>query len=129
MIAPTPKVYLAARFSKRANMEEKANILKACGFEITSRWVYGGEDGLSREQIAMLDLADVDRADIVVSFTEPEGSYNRGGGRHTEFGYALAKNKRMVLIGPREQVFHHHAAVEQYETLELWVQSYGKVAA
>lgn len=124
-----PRLYLAARFSRRAEMEEKANLLKRCGFDITSRWVYGGEDNLTREQIAMLDLTDVDRADIVVSFTEPEGTAVRGGGRHTEFGYGLAKNKKIVIIGEREQVFHHHSAVEQYATLELWVQHYGKQAA
>lgn len=129
MIAPAPKLYLAARFSRREEMEEKANILKRCGFDIVSRWVYGGEEGLTREQIAMLDLTDVDRADIVVSFTEPEGSYCPGGGRHTELGYALKGNKKIVIIGDREQVFHHHPAVEQYATLELWVQTYGRVAA
>jgi nucleoside 2-deoxyribosyltransferase len=129
VITPAPKVYIAARFSRRQEMAAKADILKHCGFEITSRWVYGGEDGLTREQIAMLDLTDVDRADIVLSFTEPMGTAVRGGGRHTEFGYGLAKNKRLVIIGDREQVFHHHSAVEQHATLELWVQNYGKAAA
>jgi nucleoside 2-deoxyribosyltransferase len=129
MITPAPKVYIAARFSRRAEMASKADYLKSCGFIITSRWVYGGEDGLTREQIAMLDLTDVDRADIVLSFTEDYGTPVSGGGRHTEFGYGLAKNKQIVVIGDREQVFHHHSAVEQYPTVEMFVANYGKAAA
>lgn len=130
-MTPAPKVYIAARFHRREEMAAKADILKKCGFEITSRWVYGGEEGLTREQVALLDLADVDRADIVLSFVEPYGSANVGGGRHAEFGYALAKNKRLVIIGTgeREIVFHHHPGVEHYATLELWVQNYGQQAA
>lgn len=117
------KIYLAALYSRRADMEHRADILKACGFEICARWVYGGEEGLTREQIALLDLEDVDACDTLLLFTEPYGSFNRGGGRHAEFGYALAKGKKVVVIGDREHVFCHHPDVEVYPTLELWVAS------
>jgi hypothetical protein len=29
------------------------------------------------------------------------------GGRHVEFGLALAQGKRMIMVGPRENVFHY----------------------
>jgi len=119
-----PRVYIAALFSRRAEMEERANLLTRCGFDVVARWVYGGEDGLTREQIALLDIEDVDKADIVVSFTHPHGTVTPGGGRHVEFGYALAKGKKVVLIGDRENIFHHHPAVEVHSTLELWVQNF-----
>jgi len=102
-------------------MERMADQLKAIGHEITASWVYGGEEGLTRAEIAALDIDDVDAADVVVSFTQPYGSLNKGGGRHVEFGYAMAKGKRCVVVGSRENVFHHHPAVEVYHTLEEWL--------
>lgn len=115
------KIYIAALFSRRAEMEFHANKIKENGHEITARWVYGGEEGLTREQIALLDLEDVDRADIVISFTHPRGTATNGGGRHVEFGYALARGKKLVLIGERENVFHHHHEVEVFSNVEEWL--------
>lgn len=118
------KLYLAARFTRRAEMEEIARGLEALGrFEITARWVFGGENGLNRAQIAMLDIEDVDRADIVVSFTHPRGTLTSGGGRHVEYGYALAKNKALVIIGECENVFHLHPKAKVFATLNDWLAS------
>ena len=117
------KVYLAAPFADRPKMEVIADALKPKGFEIVSRWVYGGETGLTRQQIAVLDLADVEIADVVVSFTFPRGTLSTGGGRHVEFGYALARGKQLVLIGERENVFHHFPNVSAFPTVEAWLAS------
>jgi nucleoside 2-deoxyribosyltransferase len=121
-------IYLAALFSSRPEMEAIANLLRSKGHEITARWVYGGEDGLTRQDIAILDTDDVDAADTVVSFTFPRGTLTSGGGRHVEFGYALAKGKRLVLIGDRENVFHHFPGVELYPTLDAWLAGAPAVA-
>lgn len=115
------KIYLAARFSDRPHMEIIGDRLKIAGFEITARWVYGGEDGLTRAQIANLDIDDVAACDTLVSFTQPYGTLTKGGGRHVEFGYAMARGKRLVLIGDRENVFHHSPKVEIYPTFEAWL--------
>jgi nucleoside 2-deoxyribosyltransferase len=122
------KVYLAARFSDRAYMELVADRLKSLGVEITSTWNYGGEEGLDREGIAMLDLKDVDRCDTLVSYTQPLGTMTKGGGRHVEFGYGLAKGKRLILIGEQENVFHHHPDVLVFPTLNAWLVSDGLIA-
>lgn len=116
------KIYLAARFSDRPYMELVADKLKTLGHEITARWIYGGEDGLTRTQIAELDLDDVDACDTVISFTQPAGTLFKSGGRHVEFGYGLAKGKRLVLIGERENVFHHHSKVERFDTLNALLE-------
>jgi len=34
------------------------------------------------------------------------------GGRHVEFGYAMAKGKRLIVVGYRENLFHEHPSVE-----------------
>lgn len=125
------KIYLAAPFSERAQMEAAADWLKTQGHEITARWVYGGEDGLTRGQIALLDIEDVDACDTLVSFTKPRGTLTTGGGRHVEFGYGLARGKKMILIGERENVFHHHPLVEVHDSLQRWLSfvSYKKTMA
>lgn len=114
------KIYLAAPFGDREKMEAVAKRLIAAGHDITARWVFGGEEGLTREQIAVLDLDDVDAADTVMSFTFPRGTLKSGGGRHVEFGYGLARGKRLVVIGYRENVFYHWPTVELFETLDAW---------
>lgn len=118
------KIYLAAMYGRRPEMELIADYLKSKGYEITARWVYGAEEatGISREEIAILDLDDVDAADTVVSFTHPRGTKTPGGGRHVEFGYGIARQKKMILIGERENVFHHFPGVLQFDTLEDYLE-------
>lgn len=106
------RVYLAARYSRHPEMQEYAAKLRDVGFEITSRWINGShllDDPASvpdRAVLAQHDWADMMRADVVVSFTEgPDSSYARGG-RHVEFGAALAAGKICIVVGWRENVFH-----------------------
>jgi hypothetical protein len=124
------RIYLAAMYSRRAEMEVIADELKQHGYEITARWVYGGEENLDLEGICFLDLEDVLRADTVISFTHTRNTMlPTGGGRHVEFGYGLAHGKRMVLIGPRENVFHSHPKVEVYDNIDSWITANKKEAA
>jgi nucleoside 2-deoxyribosyltransferase len=58
----------------------------------------------------------------VISFTFPRGTPSTGGGRHVEFGYALAKGKRVVVIGERENVFHHHPSVKLHASVDDWLR-------
>lgn len=119
------KIYLAARFSRIDEMRKYADELKEDGHEITASWVYGGEEGLTFTDIANLDINDVHRSDAVVSFTEPYGSVNPGGGRHTEFGLGIAFGKNLYLVGEREQVFHWHPSVLQFPRF-LYLKNYLK---
>lgn len=108
------KVYLAAKFSRREEMEQLAKDLPDVGLVCIARWVYGGEDGLSRRDIAELDLDDVSRADMLILFTHERSIPQPGGGRFVEFGYALALGKRCVVVGPEENIFCAHERVEVY---------------
>lgn len=127
------KVYLAARYTRRAEMEYFADLLKllkVADFDVVSRWVYGAEEvvGISREEICALDLEDIDRADAVISFTEPRGSFTPSGGRHVEFGYGLALGKVMINIGEWENVFHHHPRVYHYDDFGHFVDQIPNIA-
>lgn len=126
------KVYLAARYSRRDELNGYRAELESRGFAVTSRWLDGthqlGGDGLSiqaadseRERFASEDLEDVLRADLVISFTEEPRKTNGRGGRHVEFGAAYVAKKRCLVVGPRENVFHHLPKVRCFSTWgECW---------
>jgi len=109
-------VYLAARYARRKEMLAIRRVLEAAGHRVTARWVLGLHDtaaGMSDQDAALEDLVDLERADVCVSFTEAGDVAGRArGGRHVEFGWALARGKRVIVYGPRENVFHHHPRVE-----------------
>ena len=120
------KVYLAARYSRNAEMRGVRDVLEALGFQVTSRWIdqHGGNllESIVAERLnaepgecsryALIDLDDLHAADTVISFTSAGGGGK--GGRHIEFGYALGLGKHVVIVGPRENVFHTLPTVEWY---------------
>ena len=134
------KVYLAARYSRHPEMQGYARMLRHFGVEVTSRWINGSHQSMlngevlgpereamfesghpdreaQRREFAQHDWDDVMAADVVISFTEqPRTVGNSRGGRHVEFGAALAAGKRCIVVGWRENVFHCLPQVEFYET-------------
>ena len=122
------KVYLAARYSRIGELSVYASQLQDAGHEITSRWVLGthsveddgglGADGIAA--YALEDYFDLSAADTVVTFTEEPRSGMGRGGRHVEFGMAVALDKRLVVVGPMENIFH---ALPQVEHFPDWDQA------
>ncbi len=116
------RVYLAGRFSRRAEFNGYADTLRSWGFTVDAKWLteahewYGerDEDAITAARaFALDDLGDVVAADIVLVFTEPAnpGGRNRGG-RHVEFGIALGQGKDVIVVGQSENVFHNlHGSV------------------
>lgn len=122
------KVYLAARYSRHPEMRGYRDDLEAMGHKVTARWIDCHTDvvgdftssftqeflNANPEKCGPLgqhDIDDLDAAEWVISFT----GGGLKGGRHVEFGYALATGKRLVVVGPRENVFHTLASVEHFE--------------
>jgi hypothetical protein len=114
------RLYLASAYERGPEMRVCRDVLIMLGHEVTSRWI-DQEQGLegagapeladgpgAYERFALKDIADLRAAETVVSFT---GAGVRGG-RHVELGLAIAYGKRLVVVGPREHVFHSLAAVE-----------------
>jgi len=129
------KVYIAARFSRRPEAFEIAQRLQALGHEMSCRWVMRHEThkmppGLSpqaedaeRTRFALEDVEDMEAATWCISLMEePRG--NGRGGRHVEFGYMLAQDARMTIIGPRETVFHHLPFVECWPSVSAFLGSF-----
>ncbi len=131
------KIYLAARYSRRDELRVVREELTRLGHTVTSRWLDTGwelaERGDStaappeyREQFAAIDAEDVYDADAMVNFTEPPGPNPGRGGRHVEFGMAYAWGKRMVVIGYRENLFHHVSGVEFYQDSQAMLRVIGQ---
>lgn len=131
------RIYLAARYSRREEMLEYKKALESRMHEVTARWIEGGhqineiaymeseENKTKNAQFAMEDLIDLMNSDCVISFTEePRAMSNSRGGRHVEFGAALVSDKKMIIVGHRENVFHFMPQVTYFETFEECLQSF-----
>jgi hypothetical protein len=114
------RIYLAARFDRSGEMLDVASALSRAGHFVTSRWIHGRQNAPDLVS-AVEDIEDLADADCLVSFTErpTEGvSWAARGGRHVEFGVALATGKRVCVVGPRENIFHHLPRVEVFRSLD-----------
>jgi len=118
------RVYLAAAWSRREEIEEVAVRLRKLGVTVTSNWLTeekaqqtGAREKFLRDR-AYLDLNDVDEADAIVRFADSTGDLNlthdgvqlapshlMSGARHFEFGYAKAKGKTLYVVGGKQNVF------------------------
>jgi len=119
------EVYLASRYSRHKELQGYAHELMNAGHSITSRWIWGNhqidDEGLSveakrseRVRFAEEDYSDLMSSEVCISFTEEPRSTNSRGGRHVEFGMAIASNLRCVVVGPAENVFHCLPFIEIY---------------
>jgi nucleoside 2-deoxyribosyltransferase len=112
------RVYLSGQFEDGTTLCEVRRQLQAAGYSVTSRWLDAVGDGPATAQasdsgadtrlagIARQDFEDIDRSDMVVVFNPAEACSIGRGGRHVETGYALARGKRVLVVGARGNVFH-----------------------
>lgn len=136
------KIYLASRYSRREELCKYREELRAQGHTVEARWLDGkhqldnagtpigdhgeklveeGNDSKNaalRAKFAQDDWDDVMSAEVQINFTEPPRSTANRGGRHVEYGIALARGIRVIIVGHRENIFHWLPAVEFVETWE-----------
>lgn len=127
------KIYLAASYARRREMQSYAAVLETFGHQVICRWIAGShslDDGLisvgafeAQVTWACEDYDDARQSDWIISFTEPPRSKYSRGGRHVEFGVGLATGKRMIVIGYRENLFHYLPHVEFYSDWDAFVLS------
>lgn len=117
---PPDKIYLAARWSRREELEALIPSLVGAGYDVTSRWITDPQHRMADQpdaqafnaELARHDVADVQKADALIFFA-PRGTR---GGSDVEFGMALALRKRLFWVGERSHVFSFLPSVEVYET-------------
>lgn len=123
------RIYLGARFLRRDELRLYAHKLTKLGYTITSRWLGGSHQmtpysEIENQQYAEEDVDDLNSADMCIFFMEQPRELNDSrGGRHVELGMAIALNKYIVLIGPRENVFCYLPQIEHYDTFEDFVNA------
>lgn len=113
-------IYLASQFRRREEMLGYLIELEAMGHEVPARWVrglHGNENDREytreeRANFAAEDLEDLRASQLAIFFTEEPYSKAGRGGRHVEFGYALARHIPTIVVGYLENVFHCLPLVE-----------------
>ncbi len=75
-----------------------------------------------RRRFLREDLSDLERAHVLIAFTEPPRSKASRGGRHVELGYALAIQRRILVVGHRENLFCWHDSIDFYNS---WAEIIG----
>lgn len=149
------KFYLASRFSRREELRGYAADIEQRNHEVTSRWLKTnhestGHSDLDNARFATEDVEDILSADVLVHFTETPLDFEIGawkqleasqpgckvwtagtGGRHREAGivlgarYAAGQYRRLFIVGPKENVFDHLAAVD--DRFESWEEFLAKL--
>ena len=119
------KVYLAAAYSRKPQIERYAAELRSLGIEVTSSWLeephapnsqmadFAEETHL---KYARADVRDINDADTFIFFSVEPTTPTVRGGRHVEFGMAVALGKRVIVVGPKENIFHHLPQVTNVPT-------------
>ena len=112
-----PSVYLAASFSRQAEMQAVAKRLRAIGVRVTSRWLREdqsihttGSRPKFLNRCALTDIEDVRLADVFVRFSDDlhfplVPSHLATGARHFEMGLAWALGHPIIVVGGRNSVF------------------------
>lgn len=128
-------IYLAGRYGRRKELLEKSYVLGGfANVRITSTWLLEDDRHLADSVISQRDVRDILICNWLLNFTDGPVDLRAKdvewrmfrGGRHVEFGIGLALNKRLILIGPRENVFHHQIGTEHFFTFEDFLHRHWK---
>jgi len=129
------KIYLASRFGNRFMLREVRDRLNRLGHANTSRWIDNDKRPNTKEELrefwvawSKYDIEDVDRADAIVVYTEgcdTPGDLPRDGMRF-EMGYAYAKGKPVIVVGPKLFVFDE---LEDIIVYDEWIECYAAICA
>ena len=132
------KVYLASEYGRKQELLGCAQDLVAHNVGVTSRWLFAdpydsknvtvedpdiSQAPMEGRDFALEDLANIDEAHVFICFTSETGRGSARGGRHVEFGYAVARGKRLIVVGPRENIFYTLPNVEHHAEWETVVPS------
>lgn len=136
----TTHFYIAGRFERRDEFLVIEKFLQGYGLISNARWLHLEDDEQDEEariKNAIMDFDDVVNSDLLIAFSENlteletvPASWARGG-RHVELGIALAMGLDIVVIGPRENIFHYYQAeidaskiqqIRHYPTIEWFIE-------
>lgn len=102
------KVYMAGPFNQRPFLRKMRERLWQMGHEVTARWLdepnkppFILQESFER-QTAIKDLCDISESDLLIlDLRNPSTT----GGRLIEYGFALARQKAVWVIGKSDSIF------------------------
>jgi hypothetical protein len=121
------RVYIAARFARKAEVAELAGLIECAGAEVCTAWFNdpmpadADLDDYTVEQaeaLASRDLSEMRSANLCISLTEDPNATWKRGGRHQEFGFCLGQGLPLWIVGPRETIYHYLPWVECFATVQ-----------
>ncbi len=119
------KVYLAAKFGEKNEMRDWARMIEDAGHQVVSSWLdeKHDSDAEASEEVmiaaAKQNMLDVLEADVLVTKSQAQGTAHTGGGRHFEFGFAVAEGIDVIVVGPKgEHVFHYLEGIHHVNNLD-----------
>lgn len=140
---PAPKdIYLSAPYNQREEMIAYAQELQLAGHNITSKWIHGdhhlvpwkhrknwtndvGTDDAvdpNAQPIALEDYENLKKANTIIFFSRKPSNPAPRGSRHVEFGIALEVRMDILVIGPRENLFHTMPGIQHWPSWEEFKQ-------
>jgi nucleoside 2-deoxyribosyltransferase len=114
------KYYIAASLKDQEEANRLATSIGVADHQCTSRWLgeIEAKTPAGCKATALRCFEDIDKADVVVHVSKPKGHPNPSPGRMVELGYALARGKPVILLGPLgETVFHFVPNIFQANTV------------
>jgi nucleoside 2-deoxyribosyltransferase len=93
-----------------------AQALRDKGHVISSTW--HDVDDPEAEETALRDFSQIEDAEEFILLNPAEWAHKGTGGRHVEFGYAVARGKDMIVLGSRTNIFHRIETIRVVEQLE-----------
>jgi hypothetical protein len=121
------RAYLAASYRRKEQIRAAADYLESIGVEIISDWhkeIYSPIIDIrdlsyrTNQGVAVKDCKQVQQCDTLIFWSEDPNVQPPRGGRHVEFGIALALGKRIIIVGKRENIFHFLPQVNFIEHVE-----------
>ena len=125
------KIYIAARYDRKAEVAAITARLASVGHLVTSTWHLEPHPAniqitdLAHDDLrlyAARNLQEIRISDVLLFLAEPLDGMAKRGGRHVEFGYALGLGKSIAVIGPLENIFHHLVGVYRHVDLASFIK-------
>jgi len=112
------KIYIATKKQDAAvALRRKLKEIFQDKVSFVSSWIdqesYGNTPICQKMAIAERCENDVKQCDLLINIAD---EVNTHGGKHVELGIALALGKKIMVLGRKENIFHHHKSVIFFET-------------
>ena len=120
-------VYLASHYSRKEEIRAAVKDCESLGIKLTSTWhkERRSPTGSMKDDsetflrvTAKRDFRELKSASCLVLFSLDGDTLFTRGGHCVELGMALSLRKRIVLVGPRQNVFCYLPGIKKFKTWE-----------